>query len=349
MADFDPYYQWLAIPPKDQPPNHYRLLGVELFESNTEAIANAADQRMVHLRSFQTGKHADLSQKLLNEIALAQVCLLNPEKKIAYDRQLRQQLAVPPVLPPPPPISAPHADQADFQNAPPIASSATPPAMARLAHLSDKKPVWLGLGLLGGAAFVLVAVLIVKLGLGGKEVASTEPKPSSAATIPPDQEPDKSEPGQDLKEPKLPEPWHGPPAGETGRGQDAQEIAHAQDARAAMPTTPPDRPPQADVKARPSADSGQPGNANPQKLPESRPSTAGTTHSQPEGSRQGAVPESKEPPSKGPFPAEAKPQPTGPEARPPEKPAAADPAARAREAANPDTARAAARETGGSH
>ncbi len=26
MADFDPYYQWLAIPPKDQPPNHYRLL-----------------------------------------------------------------------------------------------------------------------------------------------------------------------------------------------------------------------------------------------------------------------------------------------------------------------------------
>ena len=38
MADFDPYYQWLAIPLKDQPPNHYRLLGVETFESNADVI-----------------------------------------------------------------------------------------------------------------------------------------------------------------------------------------------------------------------------------------------------------------------------------------------------------------------
>jgi hypothetical protein len=29
MSDFDPYYHWLGIAPKDQPPNHYRLLGVE--------------------------------------------------------------------------------------------------------------------------------------------------------------------------------------------------------------------------------------------------------------------------------------------------------------------------------
>ena len=26
----DPYHRWLGIQPKDQPPNHYRLLGVEL-------------------------------------------------------------------------------------------------------------------------------------------------------------------------------------------------------------------------------------------------------------------------------------------------------------------------------
>ena len=104
MADFDPYYQWLAIPPKDQPPNHYRLLGVELFESNAEAIANAADQRMVYVRSFQSGKYADLSQRLLNEIATAKVCLLNTEKKAAYDRRLREQAAAPHLLrhlPPP--------------------------------------------------------------------------------------------------------------------------------------------------------------------------------------------------------------------------------------------------------
>ena len=32
-APFDPYYRWLGIPPGEQPPNHYRLLGVQLFEA----------------------------------------------------------------------------------------------------------------------------------------------------------------------------------------------------------------------------------------------------------------------------------------------------------------------------
>ena len=32
-AWFDPYDQWLGIPAQEQPPNHYRLLGVSLFEA----------------------------------------------------------------------------------------------------------------------------------------------------------------------------------------------------------------------------------------------------------------------------------------------------------------------------
>ncbi len=34
MSDpnFDPYHKWLGIPPDEQPANHYRLLGLELFE-----------------------------------------------------------------------------------------------------------------------------------------------------------------------------------------------------------------------------------------------------------------------------------------------------------------------------
>ena len=43
---FDPYLKWLGIPPKDQPAHHYRLLGIEAFESDPEVISNAADQRM---------------------------------------------------------------------------------------------------------------------------------------------------------------------------------------------------------------------------------------------------------------------------------------------------------------
>ena len=32
MAEsFDPYESWLGIPPEDQPPNHYRLLGLKPF------------------------------------------------------------------------------------------------------------------------------------------------------------------------------------------------------------------------------------------------------------------------------------------------------------------------------
>ena len=57
-AKFDPYYRWLAIPPEEQPPNHYRLLGVKLFETDEDVISAAVDQRMMHLRSFQTGPHA---------------------------------------------------------------------------------------------------------------------------------------------------------------------------------------------------------------------------------------------------------------------------------------------------
>ena len=39
MAEkFDPYYKWLGIPPQDQPPHHYRLLGIELFEPDRDVI-----------------------------------------------------------------------------------------------------------------------------------------------------------------------------------------------------------------------------------------------------------------------------------------------------------------------
>jgi len=89
---FDPYHRWLGIPPKDQPPNHYRLLGLQLFEADADVIESAADQRMAHLRTFQTGKHSPLSQKLLNEVAAAKLCLFSPQKRAAYDELLRQKL-----------------------------------------------------------------------------------------------------------------------------------------------------------------------------------------------------------------------------------------------------------------
>jgi hypothetical protein len=90
---FDPYYKWLGIPPKDQPPHYYRLLAIDVFESDADVISAAADKQMAYIRSFQSGKHSQLSQKLLNEIAAARVCLLNGAKKSDYDRTLRARLA----------------------------------------------------------------------------------------------------------------------------------------------------------------------------------------------------------------------------------------------------------------
>ena len=95
--EFDPYHEWLGIPASEQPPHHYRLLGIQLFEENPTVIENAADQRMAHLRNFQAGKHTAESQRLLNEVAQAKVCLLNREKKTAYD-QLLQRKAYPAIL-----------------------------------------------------------------------------------------------------------------------------------------------------------------------------------------------------------------------------------------------------------
>jgi serine/threonine protein kinase len=90
---FDPYHTWLGIPPEEQPPNLYRLLGVRVFEDKLEAIEHASDQRMAHLRALQTGKFGALSQEILNEVAAARICLLHAEKKAAYDAELRARLA----------------------------------------------------------------------------------------------------------------------------------------------------------------------------------------------------------------------------------------------------------------
>lgn len=102
MAAFDPYHRWLGIPPAEQPPDHYRLLGLVRYESDLEVIENAANQRMAHLRSFQAGQNAAASQRLLNEVAAARVCLLTAEKKAAYDAELRQAEAPPAAAPRPP-------------------------------------------------------------------------------------------------------------------------------------------------------------------------------------------------------------------------------------------------------
>jgi hypothetical protein len=48
------------------------------------------------LRTFQSGKNSALSQKILNEVAAARICLLDPKKRSQYDARLREQLGIEP-------------------------------------------------------------------------------------------------------------------------------------------------------------------------------------------------------------------------------------------------------------
>ncbi len=138
-AQFDPYYQWLGIPPEEQPAHFYQLLGIKTFEDNLDVIEASADRQMGHLRNYQTGKHSALSQELLNEVSAARVCLLNPAKKAAYDQKLRQELE------PKPATEAPVV---------PIHVDTSP----RVPH--HKKPAWpIPVGL--GAAVVVVLLALV--------------------------------------------------------------------------------------------------------------------------------------------------------------------------------------------
>jgi len=90
---FDPYYRWLGIPPKEQPPNYYRLLGLELFEADPALIDSFALRHTSFLRNITDGPHLADAQRLLNELAAARRCLLDPQRKAAYDDDLRACLA----------------------------------------------------------------------------------------------------------------------------------------------------------------------------------------------------------------------------------------------------------------
>ncbi len=130
--EFDPYYEWLGIPRRDQPPNWYRLLGIELFEPNQNVIERAADRQMGHLRTFQTGPRSADSQRLLNEVSAARIGLLSTDRKSKYDAQLREAVQGPRREVPDPPHHIPPPP-------PPAATRVSPPPPPRGRH-NDEPP-----------------------------------------------------------------------------------------------------------------------------------------------------------------------------------------------------------------
>lgn len=130
--DFDAYYMWLGIPPEERPAHHYRLLDVKAFESNVEAIEMGFNRRMLYLRSIKDGARLDEAQQLQEELTEARVCLLNREKKAAYDAELRRRLAPQSTLPPPLPLPLPL----------PPAARMPPPIVPPPLPLPELMPPW---------------------------------------------------------------------------------------------------------------------------------------------------------------------------------------------------------------
>ncbi len=118
---FDPYHTWLGIPPKDQPPNHYRVLGLEQFEPNPDVISNAADRQMSHVRNVG-GNYEQERTAVLSRLSTARVCLLDDAKRQQYDRLLRK---------------ASRVEQAKTYDRPPMPG---PTKLDRGATLTDSRP-----------------------------------------------------------------------------------------------------------------------------------------------------------------------------------------------------------------
>ncbi len=81
---FNPYHKWLGIRDAQTPPNHYRLLGLELWETDEDVIREAYSRQMNHVRHFWIGPHRDLCQQILDELLAARETLV--------DAQLRRPL-----------------------------------------------------------------------------------------------------------------------------------------------------------------------------------------------------------------------------------------------------------------
>ena len=167
--NFNPYHEWLDIPEENQPPNYYELLGLEARESSPHRIKSAADRQMARVLGHQSSRHANLIQPLLDEIAGARECLLDPHRKSAYDAEL-------PAAAPAPAKKPKQIKKAEpLKSAEPLVPAAQPAPvrphaktqqdMAGTAPAKSNGPLWIALGagallsvlVLGAAAVYVVA------------------------------------------------------------------------------------------------------------------------------------------------------------------------------------------------
>jgi hypothetical protein len=82
---FNPYRRWLGIPCGRRRATPYELLGIVPGEHRAEVIREAALRQSARVRPYQTGPFADESSRVLNEIARAELALLNEVRPAKYE------------------------------------------------------------------------------------------------------------------------------------------------------------------------------------------------------------------------------------------------------------------------
>jgi hypothetical protein len=190
---FDPYHKWLGISAKDQPPNYYRLLGIDLFESDPDVIVATFNRQRAHLLTYQNGPYKEYAQRIMQEVIAARACLSDPLARQAYDAQLQLTAA---------PEAAPAEEPTDFREmaASPRRSSATrsprpPRNIDGSANPDDpsapQERLWLGIGRqgqivivsVGSVIFVLTMAYLLFGGGSSKSRTQTESVPQSFPNV----------------------------------------------------------------------------------------------------------------------------------------------------------------------
>jgi hypothetical protein len=124
---------WLKLPAKAWPPDHYTLLGLPPGEADVERIEQQVHQRLEVVRRYQL-THPEPATEAMNHLARAFVCLTDPVAKKAYDAGL---LGEEPSAPEPAAGDGEAAEEAEA----PLRLEAAPTSVPAAAGLSAPPPV----------------------------------------------------------------------------------------------------------------------------------------------------------------------------------------------------------------
>jgi len=105
------YRRMLGLAGDVTTPDHYQLLGLQHFESDEQAIRNAAGAAKATLLKWKDLVHRPEANQVLEEVALARDVLLDAKQRAKYDAELRRRLVIVPRIDDRPKSSDQRSDQ----------------------------------------------------------------------------------------------------------------------------------------------------------------------------------------------------------------------------------------------